>query len=104
MKVLNILVLNVTIKQNLSLTYQRISNPNMRVSNFPVTNVTIQQHKEVIYQAISNPNMRVSKTSYQVSIYQVVINEQYKVKLHCDFILSPGDFLGLLGAHHVRSI
>ena len=28
--------------------------------------------------------------------YRVVINEQYKVKLYCDFILSLGDFLSLL--------
>ena len=32
--------------------------------------------------------------------YRVVINERYKVSLYyCDFILSPEDFLSLLGAY-----
>ena len=43
--------------------------------------------------------------SYRIyRIYRVVINERYKVTLHCDFILSPGDFLSLLGAHQMWSI
>ena len=36
--------------------------------------------------------------------YRVVINERHKVHLYCDFILNPGDFLGLLGAHQMWSI
>ena len=42
--------------------------------------------------------------STNVYLYRVVINERYKVSLYCDFILSPGDFLSLLGAHQVWSI
>ena len=41
---------------------------------------------------------------WQCTTYRVVINKRYKVKLHCDFILSPGDFLSLLEAHQVWSI
>ena len=41
---------------------------------------------------------------YVVSTYRVVINWWLKVRLYCDFILSPEDFLSILGAHQMWSI
>ena len=41
---------------------------------------------------------------FKHDIYRVIINERHKVNLHCDFILSPGDFLSLLGSQQVWSI
>ena len=37
-------------------------------------------------------------------IYRVVINERHNVLHYCDPILSPGDFLSLLGAYQIWSI
>ena len=39
-----------------------------------------------------------------VQSYRVVINERHNVLHYCDPILSPGDFLSLLGAYQVWSI
>ena len=36
--------------------------------------------------------------------YRVVINERHNVLHYCDPILSPGDFLSLLGAYQIWSI
>ena len=33
--------------------------------------------------------------------YRVTIKERYKVRLHCDPIKSPGEFLSLLEAHQM---
>ena len=37
-------------------------------------------------------------------LYRVTIKERYKVRLHCDPIKSPGEFLSLLEAHQIWSI
>ena len=48
MKVSNILVANVTIKQQIQDIYQIISNLNIKVSDILVYNVTTKQHKQTI--------------------------------------------------------
>ena len=37
-------------------------------------------------------------------MYRVTIKERYKVRLHCDPIKTPGEFLSLLGANQIWSI
>ena len=49
MKVFNILVINVTLKQHKRVIYGHISNQNMKVFNILVIDVTLKQHKRVIY-------------------------------------------------------
>ena len=44
------------------------------------------------------------KTRLTVDRVKPVINEKHKVRLYCDFILNPGDFLSLLGDHQMWSI
>ena len=41
---------------------------------------------------------------YADFIYRVVINERHNVLHYCDPILSPGDFLSLLGSYQIWSI
>ena len=60
MRVSNILVTNVTVKQHRGLIYAPISNPNMMVSNILAINVTIRQHGKAVYLPISNLNIRGS--------------------------------------------
>ena len=52
MRVSNILVAIVTIKQHKKGNYHYISNPNMKVLNILVTNVTIKQQSKIVYQNI----------------------------------------------------
>ena len=44
------------------------------------------------------------QTEYVPAMYRVVINWWLKVQLYCDFILSPDNFLSILGAHQMWSI
>ena len=46
----------------------------------------------IIFKKFCLPYFKLKWFVYSWLIYRVVINERYKVKLHCDFILSPGNF------------
>ena len=57
---------------------------------------------------INPPLLRISEAGSRggrgSTYYRVTIKERYKVRLHCDPIKSPGEFLSLLEAHQIWSI
>ena len=60
MKVSNMAVTNVIIKQHSKVTLENISSQYMKVSNMAVTNVIIKQQRTVALEDISSQNMKVN--------------------------------------------